>query len=564
MDAKAAKCLGLVLGLALSAGACRSGAPATGGAAGTGGGAGMDGAAPALDGAAGGSDGPIQAGPDAGPPGGSGRVTLHRLTRFEYDNTVKDLLYVASTPADTFQGDDLVDGFDNLAEGLHISPARYLQYLDAAKTLAETVFADDALRGRIVTCAEDAAGQCARDIIKNFGLRAWRRPLSAAESESVGAFYDAVRVETGDFRAALQRTVAMMLSSLPFLYKVEVDPEPTSTTPHPLSGYELASRLSYLLWGSMPDDELLRLAPSLGEPTVLMAQVERLLADAGGFDRFVRGFAGRWLGVEELAAHHADRVAYPRWDGAVSAAMVTEMYLYFREYRTNPLSTFFTNDVHWVDGRLAANYNVTDLALDAPLTRIEKPATHAGFLGLAGFLTLTSPPNRTSPSMRGRWILEHLLCAPPDGHPPGIMPKLNLGPADDVRKALTLSLLQPSCRDCHATFDGLGFALEHFDGIGIFRQAYASPMEPIDATGSLGAATFDGAAQLGAALSKDPRFAACTVRKALSYALGRRLTDGDADLVAGVTAAWKQGSINALLREIVATQAFRFRHGEAP
>jgi hypothetical protein len=195
--------------------------------------------------------------------------------------------------------------------------------------------------------------------------------------------------------------------------------------------------------------------------------------------------------------------------------------------------------------------------------RVAQPADHAGFLGLAGFLTLTSLPTRTSPSMRGSWIREHLLCDPPATHPVGVDPRLDLPPTANVRKVLEQSLLQASCRDCHATFDGPGFALEHFDGIGRSRASY-SETEPIDAEGTLGAATFDGAGELGAVLAKDPRFAACVTRKALTYAMGRVLDDSDSDRLAGIAASWKQGSLRQLLHGIVATDAFRFRRGEAP
>jgi len=191
------------------------------------------------------------------------------------------------------------------------------------------------------------------------------------------------------------------------------------------------------------------------------------------------------------------------------------------------------------------------------------PAHHAGFLGLAGFLTLTSPSNRTSPSMRGRWIREQLLCDPPGTHPAGISPTLNLAPMDNVRKALALSLVQVSCRDCHATFDGLGFGLEHFDGVGQGRISYSSS-EPVDATGMFGTATFDGEAELGAVLAKDPRFAACAARKALTYALGRGLDDADDQRVGALVASWKQGSLRELLHAIVASDAFRLRRGELP
>jgi hypothetical protein len=554
--------------LALSVAACHSTAPAATGGAGAGGGTGAAGTP--VDGAAGVGAAPddaadatsdVAATDDAGQPvTDPGRVTMRRLTRVEYDNTVKDLLGVTTTPADTLVSEDLVEGFDNLAEGLHMTPTRYLQYLDAAKTLADTVFGDPLLRGRILTCPDDGAGQCARDIIQTFGRRAWRRPLTDAEVASVGAFYDAARAETGDFHQAMKRVVAMMLASLPFLHKIERDPEPTSTKPYPLAGYELASRLSYLLWSSMPDDELFRLGDTLRQPEVLAAQLNRLL-DSPRSDAFVRGLAGHWLGADDLALHHANIMVYQSWSAALPTSMATEMRLYFADFRDRPLGTFFTDDVHFVDGVLANHYGGAT-ASPSEFKRVAMPTPHAGFLGLAGFLTLTSPSNRTSPSMRGSWILERLLCTPPGKHPDGISPSLNLAPTDNVRKALTLSLLQASCRDCHSTFDDLGFGLEHFDGVGQGRLAYNAD-DAIDAKGTFGGATFDGETELGAVLAKDPRFPACAARKVLTYALGRVLDAADDPRLTALVGTWKQGSLRDLLRAIVSSDAFRFRRGEA-
>jgi hypothetical protein len=504
------------------------------------------------------------------PPGTDpGLVTMHRLTNFEYDNTVRDLLGVKTSPAASFE-DDAVEGapgaFDNAAEGLHMSPSRYQHDLGAAKALADAVWSDAALKGRILTCAGDASGQCARSIVAAFGLRAWRRPLTDGEAAALGAFADAALADTGDFSAAMKRVVTLMLSSLPFLYKIEIDPSPTSTAPHALTGYELASRLAYLLWSSMPDDALLALGDGLRRDDVLAAQLERMLDDPKA-DAFVQSFAGQWLGVRDLATHVVDPSIFPDWDDVLPQSMAEEMSLYFREFLDRSFDGFLTADLHFVDARLGVHYGLVAPPTGAVFARVDLvPESHTGFLGLAGFLTVTSLPYRTSPSARGSWVLEHLLCDAPPPPPHGdVPPSLDAtGVAVDTRAALTRTFTDASCGACHGTFDGVGFALEHFDTVGQFRSNY-SETAPIDASGSLADGTaFDGATALAAALANEPRVATCAVRKALGYALGRLLDDGDEDRVAKLASSWHQGTFRDLLRAIVLSDAFRLRRGEAP
>jgi hypothetical protein len=529
-----------------------------------------DGGADAQDAAQGGStaDGPTPNEGGAGSDGGDpGRVLLHRLNRVEYDNTAKDLLGVATTPAPHFIDDISADtpagAFDNAAEGLRMSPERYQQYFDAAKMLADAVWADSALEGRIVTCAPDATDQCARGIITAFGLRAWRRPLTDAELTSLAAFASAAQNDTGDFKLAMKRVVTLMLSSLPFLYKVEIDPQPASLAPHRLSGYELASRLSYLLWSTMPDDRLLALGDNLQQDAVLGAELERMLDDARS-DAFVHSFVGQWLGAQDLAAHSVDPNAYPNWNEGLRAAMTEEMYLFFTGLLDRPFDGFLTTDEHYVNNTLGVYYGLVDPPLADTFSSVGLPAGNRGFLGLAGFLTATSLSYRTSPSKRGDWVMTHLLCTPPAQHAGG-NPPLNLGLAPtSPRTALALVLSNPSCSGCHKLFDGVGFALENYDGIGQFRSSY-SPTEPVDATGALDdGTTFDGATELAAALSRDGRLATCAVRNTLSYALGRVLDTDDDGRVANLGNAWAQGTFRSLLRTIVLGDAFRMRRGETP
>jgi hypothetical protein len=508
---------------------------------------------------------PSDGGPasDAGDPG---RVLLHRLNRVEYDNTAKDLLGVATTPATRFIDDLSADAptgaFDNAAEGLHVSPDRYQQYFDAAKGMVEDVWSNDPLKGRIITCAPDATDTCTRDIITAFGLRAWRRPLTDAEVTSLAAFASAAQKDTGDFQLAMKRVVTLMLSSLPFLYKVEIDPQPASLTPHRLSGYELGSRLSYLLWSTMPDDRLLALGDDLQQDAVLAAELDRMLDDRRS-DAFVQAFAGQWLGGRELADHVVDPAIYNAWSDDLRAAMTEELYLFFTGLFDRPFDGFLTTDQHYVNDVLGAYYQLANPPADGTFFSVDLPGGNRGFLGLGGFLTATSLSERTSPSKRGDWVMTHLLCTPLPQHVGG-NPLLDLGTTPtSPRTALAPTLTNPSCSGCHERFDGIGFGLENYDLVGQFRSSY-SPTQPVDATGTLDDGTaFNGATELAAALSRDPRLATCAVRNTLSYALGRVLDAGDDVRVGDIRDAWAKGTFRSLLRTIVLGDAFRMRRGEA-
>jgi hypothetical protein len=560
----------LLLALTLAGGACggRKSLPVATGAGGGGAGhVGGDGSAGATGAAGTATDPDAGLAQDAAAGTGAvsdpGRVLMHRLTNVEYDNTARDLLGVTTTPAATFQPDEVDEatgGFDNLAENLHLSPARYQQYYAAAGKLADAVWLDPALRARIMICTPDLPS-CAGDVIGAFGLRAWRRPLEASEHATLTAFAQAALAETGDFSLAMKRVVTAMLSSLPFLYKIERVPAAGAADAEPLSGYEVSSRLSYLLWSSMPDDELLSQGERLRGVDVVRTQLDRMLADPRAA-ALTRNFAGQWLGLRELETHVAAKGIFPTWDDELRQSMVKEMSLYFGEFLDRSFDDLLSADLNFIDRRLAAHYQVRANPTDFERVSL-LPLRHLGFLGLAGFQTLTSPSYRTSPSARGAWIAQHLLCdtsvrSPHAGDPP---PLDLAGIPVDPRKALQATLTQAQCAACHATFDGMGFALEAYDGIGLLRDYY-KPTVPLDTKGSLpDGRTFDDASGLAATLARDPRLVTCATRKTLSYALGRVLDDGDRARVDALVEDWRGGTLRDLLRTIVLSDAFRSRKG---
>jgi hypothetical protein len=502
-----------------------------------------------------------------------GPIGIHFLNNTEYDNTVKDLLGVAASPVDSFPSDDTLDGFDNNADVLGaMVPTRYAQFFLAANALAAQVFASDVLRARIVTCtpATGMEAVCAKEIIRGFGLRAWRRPLAEADVDRLFALFGAAVGAGEDFLGAIQRLVRAMLSSLPFLYHVELDDQPTSLTVHPLTPYELASRLSYLLWRTMPDDRLFTLAASgeIAKTDVLLAEAERMLADPRS-GALVRALADNWWGARAVRERQFDPVLFPTWDDDLRDASIAETYLYLSEFLQPGRSflEFLTADMNFVNARLAQHYGFPAPAGPGFVRVEERNDQRKGYLGLAGFLAASGLPNRTSPTMRGVRVLESVLCSrlpPPPPDVPALLPEQN--PSQTVRQYLEqLRSTQPVCGGCHKLMDPIGLGLEGFDAIGKQRTAYPNG-QPVDVAGlEFEGKKFSGLLELADMLTKDSRFAACPPKKLFTYAL-RRVPEMSGDEVAlqQLQAEWsRQGStLRGLVKQIVASGAFRFRRGE--
>jgi len=521
----------------------------------------------------------------AGSTGGAivpdvGRISIHRLNNLEYDNTMRDLVGVDAMAQKTFQSDETGE-FDNDADAFTMNDARYEQYFDAADALVDAAFADATLSARILTCAPafptDTA--CATQIVEAFGLRAWRRPLTDDEVTRFVQLSVASMAAGKDFGTAMKIVVKTMLSSLSFLYRIEYDADPTSLVPHPLGPYELASRLSYWMWSTMPDAELFARAAdgTLSKPAVLAAELDRLLADARS-ETFVQSFAGQWLGVRELDAHEVDPGAFPSFDETLRAAMEQEMYAYFDEFVRNdrPFDQFLTADVNFVNAPLARHYGMDATGLGDTLVRVEDTTdARKGFLGLAGWLTATAYSYYTDIETRGHRASFWLLCAstsiPTDAvhddvpdltQPPKFVPETKAN-----RDAIVAISGTPACATCHEQFDPIGVGLEEFDAIGALRTHYGNG-DPIDTRDELADGTmFTDERSLADLLSRDPRLLSCAVQTALTYALGREVgyVDSDKPFLAGLGVAWRaQGlTLHALLKLIALDDTFRLRRGEA-
>jgi hypothetical protein len=493
-----------------------------------------------------------------------GRTGPRRLSNVEYDNTVRDLLGSKQTMGAAFVSEEGA-GFDNVASALGMSPSQYESYFNAAESLAKELFADPARIKSVLPCSPNDEA-CLEPLLGEFGTRAFRRPLVASDKDGLRAVYKNARSLGLTPAQALEQALVAMLAAPQFLYRVELDQTTGAPASRPLDGYELASRLSYFLWSTLPDATLLKLA-STGELTktdTLRAQLTRMLADPRA-EMLVDNFAAQWLGLRELGQHKVSSERYPAFDDALRTAMIEEAKLFFTEFlRTErPLRDFLGGSLHFVDSRLSAHYGLT-VQPGQTFMRVDTPlGTRRGFLGLAAFLTVSSFSHRTSPTLRAKWVLEELLCSHVPPPPPNVVDELEGDDAanaaaaiENVRKRLELHRSAPSCAGCHASLDPIGLGLEGFDAIGKSRTKYENG-DPVDTRGQLpGGKAFDGAAELSSVLVQDPRFASCVTQKLLTYALGRSL-DGDDALVESTLMVSGTPTVRALIETIVLSDAFR-------
>jgi hypothetical protein len=391
---------------------------------------------------------------------------------------------------------------------------------------------------RIINCqptGERSSIECARQVLKEFATRAFRRPVTDDELERLVRLVRLTQEQGDSFERGIQLAVQAILSSPRFLFRVELDPgagDPDGI--RALNDFELATRLSYFLWSSMPDDELFRLARGgeLQKPDVLDAQVRRMLADAKA-GALVENFAGQWLQLRDIAKVTPDPELFPGFDDALRTAMLRETELFFEAVVTEDRSIldFLDADFTFVNERLARHYGIGG-ARGEDFRRVAlSGGNRRGILTHASILTITSNPNRTSPVKRGKWILENILGTPPPPPPPGV-DELEDGTEATLKGSLRERMEQhrskPMCATCHNRMDPLGFAFENFDAIGAWRDFDGK--FAIDASGSLpGGVEFDGPPELIEMLKTARRrqFCRCLAEKMLTYALGRGLESYD-------------------------------------
>ncbi len=502
-------------------------------------------------------------------PKDPGRVILRRLSRLEYNLTVRDLLGVTSRPADRFPPDGGGGGgFDNNADTLFVPPVLIERLIEAAALALK-----EAPTERIFTArpsADLAPREAARRILDGFAPRAWRRPVAREEIDRwLGLFDEASARE--NFDDAVRTTLQGLLVSPRFLFRVE---EPCSgSEPCPVGDFELASRLSYFIWSSMPDGELLDLAREgkLGQPDVLSAQVRRMVRDPRS-RALAESFAAQWLGIGILRAGGGpDPRRFAEYTPSLRDAMLAEPVEVFdhvlREDRS--LLDLLDGSYTFVNDELSRHYELPAVE-GKDLRRVDLPdRRRGGVLGMGAVLTLTSYPLRTSPVLRGKWVLEEILGTPPPPPPPmvGVLPQDD-APRDGLtfRQRLEAHRSKPQCASCHARLDPPGFGLENFDPIGRWRTAIRD--KPVDASGVLPTGEkFDGPVELKRLLlARKDDFTRNLAEKMLAYALGRGLEYYDQaavrHIVRGVAAA--EYRTGALIEEIVKSYPFRYKRGRPP
>jgi hypothetical protein len=494
-----------------------------------------------------------------------GRVLIHRLSRTEYNCTIRDLLGVDSRPADNFPSEGGGGGgFDNNADTLFIPPILMERYLAAAAAIVE-----QAPKERIFFIKKgwlSSERSVARRIISEFAMRAFRRPVERAEVERLMVLYDRARGKNEGFEAGVKGALTAILASPNFLFRVEVDQE--NKGPYRISDYELASRLSYFLWSSMPDDELFGLASEkrLRDPRTLEQQVIRMLRDPKS-KVFTESFASQWLRVRELkTAAQPDPQRFPVYTPGLRRAMYGEVVEFFDSVirEDESLLSLLSSDYTFANCELAALYGIERVEGEK-LQRVKlADDKRGGLLGMAAVLTLTSYPQRTSPVLRGKWVLEEILGTPPPPPPPQVK---SLPPDDSPVDGLTLRQRlekhreQPECATCHVRMDPLGFGLENFDPIGRWRTRIGD--QPVDASGVLpDGEKFEGPAQLRQVLlGRKEEFIRNISCKMLAYALGRGLEYYDTPAVMKITKALAKSDYRSsvLIAQIVQSFPFEFR-----
>jgi hypothetical protein len=435
---------------------------------------------------------------------------------------------------------------------------------------------DTPSRRRIFVCRPASAADetaCAKQILSTLERRAYRRPVTDADLQDVMPFYVEGRKD-GSFDSGIEQAVARLLVSPQFLFRIERDPPNIAPgTPFPVSDLELASRLSFFIWSSIPDDELLNVAArgKLKDPAVLEHQVRRMLADPRA-ESLVTNFAEQWLYIRDIDAKKPDELLFPDFDETLREAFRHETDLFLDSVLlqgNHSVLDLLTADYSFINERLAKHYGIPNVE-GTYFRRVTFPpdSQRGGLLGQGSILTLTSYATRTSPVLRGKWILENILSSPPPPPPPNI-PALKTEASDTgkpltMRQAMEAHRANPVCASCHARMDPIGFAMDHFDAVGRWRDTEAG--QPIDSSGGLPDGTnFNGVGELKKALLRHPeQFIGTVAEKLLMYGISRNVQYYDQPAVRAIVrqAASSNYSFASLVLGVVKSAPFQMRKSQ--
>ncbi len=423
------------------------------------------------------------------------------------------------------------------------------------------------LRDALIDCDPEVVGDqaCADQVLADLAFGAYRRPVDASELGRLSDLAEMILADGGTFDEAMTYGMVAILTSPHFLFRVELDADPTSLVAAPLDDYELASRLSYFLWSSMPDAALFEAAArgDLQTTEGIEAQVRRMIADPKA-EALVDNFGGQWLFIRGIDDANPDPGAFPQWDPVLQESMKEEMRRFFSSFvfEGRDLRELLTATEGEIDGVLADHYGVTDHGNGWESTDLAA-LDRGGILGQAGLLTVNAYPARTSPVVRGKFVLGQLLCDEPPPPPPGVEGFDEDLAAQTLREQLEQHRADPVCASCHEVMDELGFGLEHFDALGQWRDDDRGL--PIDAAGRLPDGTaFYGAQEMAAVVAADPRYGECLTEKLFTYALGRVPTFEDHMFLDAIEASLTAGDhrFEELAVAIATSSPFRMRRGE--
>ena len=427
---------------------------------------------------------------------------------------------------------------------------------------------DTPSRRKVFVC-RPAAGKddvtCAKQILTTLARRAYRRPVTDADLESLLSFYQAGR-NKGNFDSGIENALRLILANPKFIFRAESDAGVAAGAAHRINDLELASRLSFFLWSSIPDEQLINLAAQgkLKDPAVLEAQVKRMLADPKA-ESLVKNFASQWLFLRNLQSAAPDVATFPNFDDNLRQAMRRETELFFESVLREDRSALdlLTANYTFVNERLAKHYGIPNV-YGSQFRRVTLADEHRrGLLGQGSVLTVTSYPNRTSAVLRGKWILENIMGTPPPSPPPNVpaLKENGDGKQLSLRQLMEQHRANPACATCHKVMDPLGLSLENFDAIGQWRTKELAG--PIDASGQLADGTpVAGVVDLRKALLEHPeRFASTVTEKMMTYALGRGLDYYDMPVVRGIVrdAAKSDYRFSAVILGIVKSAPFQMR-----
>lgn len=508
-----------------------------------------------------------------------GPAPIRRLTRVEYNNTIYQLFGDNSQPANAFPPDEEAGGFDNQAAVLVVSPLLAENYLSAAEELAATH--TPSLMQQLPKCQGDSIDEaaCASDadaFVRSFGKQVFRRPLTEEEVQTyVDLFTQGTALAQVPYspKMGVQLVVQALLQSSNFIYRVEFGmADPSAGDIVALTHYEIASRLSYLLWNSMPDALLFEAAEAkrLHDPAEIEAQARRML-DTPRARQAVKNFHRQWLHLDEIEpmilANGKDPEIYPDYyDGLPSLWRAeTEAFIDHAVFEEDANLEFLLTAPYTMMNEELADFYGIDGPTGVEFTRVElDPSKYAGFLTQPGLMALFAKPDRSSPIHRGKFVRETILCQIPPPPPDNIPEPPSVDESQTTREQFAQHSEDPVCAGCHSLMDPIGFGFEHFDGLGRYR-ATEWGLE-IDATGELRGTdvdgTFNGAVELAHLLASSEQVKACVVSQWFRFGYGRFETEADDCSVDELRTAFAASNydIKELIVALTLTDAFRYRH----